>query len=417
MEIMNSKRRKRTILAVSDKKNDLSELRQLLEPHYNIVAAVNENRDFTKTKELAGAISVAIVCAEDAAANDFELFRWLATDSMLAAIPLLIYCGSAGEFPAADECIRRGAVDIIMPPLDEGIVLHRIENKDSATFLEIERMLRELPSNIYLKDAEGRYIFATHYWHHLDHSDDPDWTIRGKTDIEIRKDRDNAIKAMESDKELLRTGKGTNYIIAEKADDMIDYLELIKRPVYDTEGNITGIIALINNVTEQELLKQSLEEKALKDELTGAGNRRSFDRFVETLQTCDELPISIISADCNSLKYINDTYGHLMGDEYLRMTVLLFRTVLPENSRIFRTGGDEFVIVLPNTDYSRAQQYIAEMLKEQEHLSIRDRRVSVACGAACIASHENSVREYIDLADKRMYEAKNAYKKHIALNR
>ena len=97
--------------------------------------------------------------------------------------------------------------------------------------------------------------------------------------------------------EILRTGKGTNYIIEERADGISEYLELIKRPVFDDDGNVTGIIALINDVTEQQLLKMSLEEKAMKDELTGAYNRYYFDSYISSLERNQKMPVAFISAD------------------------------------------------------------------------------------------------------------------------
>ena len=64
----------------------------------------------------------------------------------------------------------------------------------------VERMLKSLPSNIYFKDMEGKYVFCTHYWNHINTpKNDPTWTIRGKYDIDIRKDKENAIKAMEEE--------------------------------------------------------------------------------------------------------------------------------------------------------------------------------------------------------------------------
>ena len=72
----------------------------------------------------------------------------------------------------------------------------------------VERILRELPSNIMFKDTECRYVFCTHYWRHIKIGDDPNWTIRGKTDLEVRKDTENARMAYEQDKRILATGKG-----------------------------------------------------------------------------------------------------------------------------------------------------------------------------------------------------------------
>ena len=414
MEILNSSVKKRTVLFVSDGSKGVRELKAILEEKYNLVFIEDPSRDFSGIKSSAGALSAAIICAFDAAENDYELFKWISHDSMIEAVPMLIYCGDDKALEAAGGCLERGAIDVLMPPFNKDVVFKRIENairlKDSATFLEIEKMLKELPSNIYLKDREGRYIFATHYWHHLDHSDDPDWTIRGKTDIEIRKDKENAVKAMESDMELIRTGVGKDYIIEVNADGIREFLEIIKQPVRDNSGNITGIIALINNVTEQELLRISLEEKAMKDELTGALNRRSFDKYIAGIESGRELPLGIISADCNDLKPVNDTYGHLVGDEYIRMSTVLFRTVLPDDAMIFRTGGDEFIMILPATDEEQLKRYTQILKKEEKDYIIKEKPISISYGVACMEDGGQEVKKYIDIADKMMYKSKKEYK-------
>lgn len=78
-----------------------------------------------------------------------------------------------------------------------------------------ERIIKALPSCIYYKDTEGKYIFATHHRSHLRHADDPDWCIRGKTDLEIRKNKENALLAMEQDRRILETGEGASYVVQE----------------------------------------------------------------------------------------------------------------------------------------------------------------------------------------------------------
>lgn len=89
--------------------------------------------------------------------------------------------------------------------------------------------------------------------------------FRGKTDLDIRKDKKNAMKAMEADRRIIETGQGTEYIIEENQDGIQDYLQLIKRPVYDENGKVSGIIALINNITDYQLLKLELEKQAKTD--------------------------------------------------------------------------------------------------------------------------------------------------------
>lgn len=414
MEIINSKNKKRTLFLFYDGSDVLKELIEILEKKYRVELYDNSNRELIIAKKFMGTVSAVILCASDVASDNYSLLEWLKKDSILSVLPILIYCTGVNDFCVAGESLKRGAVDVIVPPLYEEFVFNRIENairlKDSATFYEIETMLKELPSNIYLKDAEGRYIFATHYWHHLDHSDDPDWTIRGKTDIDICKDKENAINSMKSDMELLKTGKGTSYVIEINEDGIREFFEVIKQPVRDCKGNITGIIALINDVTESELLRISLEQKAMKDELTGADNRHRFDLFVADIENSNQLPISFISADCNDLKVINDTYGHLVGDEYIRTAVLLFRMILPANSHVFRVGGDEFVMVLPYTDEEQAEEYVRKLKEESTQFKIKDKHISISYGNSCLKSINQTIWKCLEQADKKMYIDKKKHK-------
>ena len=116
------------------------------------------------------------------------------------------------------DCLKHGFSELLTPPNEWELLEKRINNairaKDSLTFNEIVRMLQQLPSNIFWKDTEGRYVFMTHYWRHIK-QDDPHWTLRGKTDMDIRKDKHNAKIAMEADKKILTTGQGTDYVIEE----------------------------------------------------------------------------------------------------------------------------------------------------------------------------------------------------------
>lgn len=83
----------------------------------------------------------------------------------------------------------------------------------------IEHILKDLPSNIFFKDTECRYVFCTQYWRHLKTDETDDWTIRGKTDLEVRVDKENARKAYEEDKKILKTGQGTEYVIEVNQDE------------------------------------------------------------------------------------------------------------------------------------------------------------------------------------------------------
>ena len=270
-----------------------------------------------------------------------------------------------------------------------------------------KKILKEIPSNIFFKDTECRYIFSTHYWRHLKGAEDPSWDIAGKTDLEIRKDKDNAKLAMEQDREIMRTGKGTNYVIEINQDGVTEFLELIKNPVRDDDGNIIGIVGLINDVTEKKLLEKKLEMYAHTDMLTGLYNRDYLDEWIANSMKVDMYPLCMISADCDGLKKINESYGHNIGDEFLRLTASLFRAELPEKAVIFRMGGDEFLIILPNTLYDECKTYIDGLNNSAQSLKLKGKPVSVSLGVCEVTSPSLSFMKAMELADKRMYMDKN----------
>lgn len=413
MEILHTND-KRTILTVLNDCEDADVFCEHLSSDFDIVRTNNTEEALGILHERIADLSVVIVDIDMAQENDFHFLHAASADSLFDTIPVL----AASRRQLNDDdmcCLKEGVLDFLLPPHHRELTKQRIDNairiKSSTTFYEIESMLKELPSNIFLKDAEGRYVFATHYWHHLDQGDDPNWTIRGKTDLEIRKDRENAIKAMEADKEIIRSGKGTTYVIEINTDGIQEFMELIKRPVFDDEGNVTGIIALINDVTEAELFRRELERRARTDELTGLGNHRAFDEFVSELANSDGYPISIISADCDGLKKINDTFGHLVGDEYIRMAATVFRACIPDDATAFRTGGDEFVVFLPHTTQEEAEELVADMHRKSELFWLKQYKISISFGTCMIDGPESNVITALASADRAMYRNKLARKR------
>lgn len=413
----NQKNIKKTIIIVSDGSENFFEIKKMLSEKFNPVVIDESSYSFEYIMKIKY-FSALIIKSEKAAEDNYKIFKEFSSDPLLSPVPIIVCCQDILNDMYAENCLDCGAADIIYPPFSKRLLIHKIQSsmhlKNSATFYQIENMLKELPSNIYLKDSKGRYIFATHYWHHLEHPDDPEWTIRGKTDVEIRKDKANAEKAMEADMEILRTGKGTAYTIEINADGQREFLEIIKQPLFDGNSCVSGIIGLINNVTERELLRISLEESAMMDELTCVYNRRFFEQYTSSLEKSGKFPVSIISADCNDLKKVNDTYGHLVGDEYIRMTALLFRTnsTIQHKGRIFRTGGDEFVIILSETPLDEAEDTVKKLKNEAVHFSVKQKNVSISYGVSCIENKNISFRKCLDAADKKMYKNKSEYKRN-----
>ncbi len=399
---------KKKLLIIDLNEQNRKELCALLSDAYHTVEAASVEDGVEILKENGSALA-AILLNIDRPRTDLDTFLQIANDhTSFSAVPILLIADTLS--PDTLTFLGRGVTDCIRKPFVREIILNRISNainlNDSLTFYAIEKMLKQLPSNIYLKDSEGKYVFATHYWHHLANKDDPGWTIRGKTDPEIRKDKENAVEAQKKDQEILATGKGTSYTIEINTDGVQEFLEIIKQPLFDDGGNVTGIVGLINNVTDQELLKRKLEEKARTDELTGLFNRTYFEDYLQELKESDRYPVSIISADCDGLKSLNDRYGHLVGDDYIRMTVLLFKMVLPEQSTLFRVGGDEFTLVLPSTSREEAQGFVSLMKEKQKLFQIREQQLKVSFGIATMDRHSDSLEMCLSEADQDMYRDK-----------
>ena len=256
------------VLLIAEDPAIISSFTSMLSPVYSVCSVTSEQMGIEALKRDYSNMVAVLIELKLARKSNFAFAEQMQAYSSFSSIPMIAI---SGAFPDDDDmdCIEHGFFDLIAATSPRLLVHQRIGNairaKDSLSLTEVEKMLKELPACIFLKDSDGKYVFSTQTWHHLDTGGDPNWTIRGKTDLDIRKDKDNAKKAMEADRRILETGKGTEYIIEENQDGIREYLQLIKRPVYDENGRVNGIIALINDITDYQLLKLELERRAKTD--------------------------------------------------------------------------------------------------------------------------------------------------------
>ncbi len=380
------------------------ELCQILDDEYTIKITKNMPEAKEILHDHKREIHVLLIHA-DQQEDIHKAVAFVKESRRLISVPILIYADE--KTPAENfACLGGSVIDCITRPYIGHIVKNRLANAiaftDSMTFYGMETALKQLPSNIFLKDNECRYIFATKYWHHLNKSDDPNWTIRGKIDPEVRKDKENAIAAHKKDLEIVETGRGATYTIEINEDGIQEFFQIIKQPLFNEEGFVTGIIGLINNVTEYELLKKKLRQQAITDELTGLYNRAYLNEFIKTHKD-DCYPLAIISADCDGLKEVNDTYGHAAGDDYIKTTVILLQMVLPKECILFRMGGDEFLVLLPATKKETALDFIKQMKEKEKLFHIQNKRLSVSFGVSVMESRAENFHMHVTDSDRNMY--------------
>lgn len=158
---------------------------------------------------------------------------------------------------------------------------------------------------------------------------------------------------------------------------------------------------------EQKELFQKLNTKANNDALTGLLNRSA---FAERLKQISPVGLCIVSCDANNLKTTNDTYGHNAGDTFLRIISNVLQRVFGEEN-VYRTGGDEFTILLENTGYKKAEEMIDMANK---FLSEKDREYEYTISASFgffVGTGKESIQEIIGKADNAMYINKQAHHK------
>jgi diguanylate cyclase (GGDEF)-like protein len=149
------------------------------------------------------------------------------------------------------------------------------------------------------------------------------------------------------------------------------------------------------------------------DPLTGLANRRGFDWRCEVelkRMSRDHKPLSIISLDIDFFKKINDSYGHAGGDDVLKALANILTGAVREIDIVARFGGEEFVILLPDTDFLSAVSLAERIRAEIENTNIqvvsRSIRISASIGVADVDPSAGSLEIHLDRADKALYEAK-----------
>jgi diguanylate cyclase (GGDEF)-like protein len=151
-----------------------------------------------------------------------------------------------------------------------------------------------------------------------------------------------------------------------------------------------------------------LKRDAYNDQLTGLANRRSLD---ETLQSWskDNRTYSIIVLDIDHFKSVNDTYGHQAGDEVLKHLGVIVSGKVRSEDRCFRFGGEEFVVLLPNTTASEAFIIAEDIRAAVEHtISPIGKAITISLGIAEFPVHAESHEELFRAADRALYESKTS---------
>ena len=170
-------------------------------------------------------------------------------------------------------------------------------------------------------------------------------------------------------------------------------------------GKDVFFTGIIRDISERQQLEASLQYQSTHDFLTGLFNRQFFETEIERLQQSRQFPISILMMDVDGLKGVNDTLGHSAGDDLLRRSAEVLKTVFRREDLVARIGGDEFVAILPKTNSATALQVMQRLkssLDEHNKIYLAEQALNLSVGAAC-GDEKCSLSEVLKLADQAMY--------------
>lgn len=186
---------------------------------------------------------------------------------------------------------------------------------------------------------------------------------------------------------------------------------LDKKKYFEVRVVVSGddeALFIIRDISENVTLNEKLKYYSIRDYLTGLYNRTYFEEELKKFDGEYVKNIGLVVCDVDGLKFINDTFGHLAGDDILKNTAAILNKYFSPDSIIARIGGDEFAILLINSDDKFIEKACSNISKEvlrcdDENLNVN---ASISVGYAYETDYEGSVRKLFSEADSNMYKNK-----------
>lgn len=195
-------------------------------------------------------------------------------------------------------------------------------------------------------------------------------------------------------------------------DNTISYYMLYRSSVIsETEGELSTL-GILYNITELKIQKELVAHQAYHDELTTLPNRLYMMNYLHEVLEKDSgnTKFCILFIDVDNFKRINDSLGHDLGDELLKLVAVRLKTVFLEKGKVARVGGDEFIALLPEVTEERIIEKHAEHLnaifKEPFFVASHELYLSVTVGITCYPDDGHDANTLLTRSDIAMYRAK-----------
>lgn len=177
-------------------------------------------------------------------------------------------------------------------------------------------------------------------------------------------------------------------------------------PIIDEAGTVTGCVLVFRDSSERKERQKRIEYLSYHDQLTELYNRRFLEEELRRLDVERNFPLSIVYADVNGLKVINDAFGHESGDQLLTLVAAAMKTTCRADDIIARIGGDEFLILLPKTDAAQAASIIERIKESVGIVHFSGMSASVSFGVDTKTESSQNTSEVMSNAERNMYQEK-----------
>ena len=210
----------------------------------------------------------------------------------------------------------------------------------------------------------------------------------------------------EAQKFLFRSEDGSQEYNLIRKDQSFLPVECYSSAIKNEKGKTIGFQCVLLDITPRKEYEEKIKYLSFHDKLTGLYNRAYFEEELVKLDSNRNLPLSIVMGDVNSLKMINDTFGHQHGDHLLSRIAEVLKSCFRRSDVISRWGGDEFSAILPYTTRETGIGIINRIKKECQRRSTLTLPLSISFGIATKENSSENINAIVSEAESRMYRYK-----------
>lgn len=175
---------------------------------------------------------------------------------------------------------------------------------------------------------------------------------------------------------------------------------------YSSDGRPLRVVGTFRNITHHKVNEEAILYLTFHDRLTGVYNRSYYESQIKRLSAPEFLPLSVAMADANGLKLVNDAFGHAAGDMLLKKIAECIKTAARPQDLVARIGGDEFIILMPNTDATGARSFMLRLESICQEADSTLIPTILSIGAATELHADSEISSLLRRAEDRMYAHK-----------